>query len=87
MARSTSARPAKIKKEEVALLFLKVAYLKIQIKENEGPIHFYLAPPHTGYMLVVSLLRTPFKVPASLNMTNKIIYMLCFPLSVPILKK
>ena len=54
MARSTSACPGKIKKEEVAFLFLKVGYLEIQIKEKGGVVPSYLTLPHTAYMLVVS---------------------------------
>jgi hypothetical protein len=52
MTRSTSARRIK-KKEEAALLFLKVA-----VFGNSNERRFALAnliPPHTGYMLVVSL--------------------------------
>jgi hypothetical protein len=67
MTRSTSDRcrhvPEKKKRSSGFILFRKWRSLKIQRKDEEGPILFYLTLPHTAYMIVVSLLYTPFKVP------------------------
>ena len=59
MDRSTSARPGKIKKEEVDLLFLRVEFFEKSYKGEGGSIPFYLNLPHTVYILVVSLFVDP----------------------------